>query len=103
MTAYDEPTWTALRLTAQDNVATALRDLTAGMVPRLPECDAPALVNSIARGHKFALTAISAGNRIVKYGQPIGIALVDIAPGEHVHLHNIEGLAGRAERHRNSP
>lgn len=91
--------WTALRLEEADNVATALRDLPAGAVPRIAECDAPALQDAIARGHKFALAAIGAGEHAVKYGQAIGVALSDIAPGAHVHLHNLEGLAGRRERH----
>ena len=29
----------------------------------------------------------------VKHGHPIGRALVDIAPGEHVHTHNIRSLS----------
>ena len=45
------------------------------------------------------LPAIGAGEHAVKYGQAIGVALSDIAPGAHVHLHNLEGLAGRRERH----
>jgi hypothetical protein len=28
----------------------------------------------------------------------IGHATIDIEAGEHVHLHNVEGLAGKAER-----
>lgn len=91
--------WTALRLDEADNVATALRDLSAGAVPRIAGCDAPTLVDAIARGHKFALSTIGAGEHAVKYGQAIGVALSEIAPGAHVHLHNLEGLAGRHERH----
>jgi altronate dehydratase small subunit len=96
----DEQIWTALRLSKADNVATALRNLPEGAVPRLSDCDGPVLQVSVLRGHKFALVAIARGADVVKYGQPVGVALGDIAPGEHVHLHNIEGLAGRTERHR---
>ena len=102
MESDGQPVWTALRLKPQDNVATSLRDLPAGTEPRIPDCTAPTLRNAVARGHKFALTAIAAGEHAVKYGQAIGVALADIAPGEHVHLHNIEGIAGRSERHRDS-
>ncbi len=49
-------------------------------------------------GHKFARRAIRAGEPVVKYGMPIGIAKVDIAPGEHVHSHNLEtALSGELE------
>lgn len=40
-------------------------------------------------GHKIARRAIEAGERIVKYGAPIGKATVDIAKGGHVHVHNV--------------
>jgi altronate hydrolase len=40
-------------------------------------------------GHKIARRAIRAGETIIKYGDPIGIASQDIAPGEWVHVHNL--------------
>ena len=40
-------------------------------------------------GHKYARRAIRAGENVVKYGMPIGHATRDIAPGEHVHVHNV--------------
>lgn len=43
----------------------------------------------VALGHKLARRAIAAGEKIVKYGAPIGSATADIAPGAHVHVHNI--------------
>lgn len=39
-------------------------------------------------GHKVAIAAIPAGGFVVKYGVPIGRAISDIPPGEHVHVHN---------------
>ncbi len=42
------------------------------------------------RGHKIALTDIKAGEDVIKYGYPIGHAVVDIKTGEHVHTHNIK-------------
>jgi hypothetical protein len=41
-------------------------------------------------GHKLARRAIPAGAKVVKYGAPIGSASADIAPGAHVHLHNLQ-------------
>jgi (2R)-sulfolactate sulfo-lyase subunit alpha len=44
----------------------------------------------IGVGHKLASKAIASGEKIIKYGAPIGSALCDIALGEHVHSHNIK-------------
>jgi hypothetical protein len=41
-------------------------------------------------GHKIARCAIAPGGKVVKYGAPIGSASTAIAPGEHVHLHNLQ-------------
>ena len=43
----------------------------------------------IPAGHKIALRPIAAGEAVIKYGDPIGTATRDIAPGEHVHSHNL--------------
>ncbi|MDD4138688.1 MAG: altronate dehydratase family protein [Eubacteriales bacterium] len=46
-------------------------------------------------GHKVALTALKAGQRIVKYGWPIGVASEPIEAGAWVHTHNLSsGLTG---------
>ncbi len=49
-------------------------------------------------GHKYALRAIAAGEDVIKYGMPIGRARCGIAPGEHVHVHNLATalVGGRA-------
>ena len=53
---------------------------------------------NLADGHKYAIRDIKAGENIIKYGNPIGHAIVDIAKGEHVHNHNIKtNLAGNLE------
>ena len=46
-------------------------------------------------GHKIALCDISPGEKIIKYGYPIGIATAAIKEGEWVHTHNMKtGLSG---------
>lgn len=46
-------------------------------------------------GQKYALTSISAGEQVIKYGFPIGIAAAEIAVGERVGPHNLKtSLAG---------
>lgn len=40
-------------------------------------------------GHKVALRDIAPGERVLKYGAPIGRASRAIRAGEHVHVHNL--------------
>ena len=40
-------------------------------------------------GPKIARVAVAAGQQVIKYGAPIGRASRAIAPGDHVHLHNL--------------
>lgn len=42
------------------------------------------------RGHKLAAAFIHKGEKVVKFGLPIGSAYADIQLGEHVHLHNLQ-------------
>lgn len=44
----------------------------------------------IGIGHKLARHAIKEGDKIVKYGAPIGSATTNIAAGDHVHLQNVK-------------
>lgn len=73
----------------RDHVATALRDLAAGEVLNL-RGQAITVRTDIPKGHKIALRDASAGADVLKYGWPIGRATVDIAVGDHVHIHNVE-------------
>jgi len=43
----------------------------------------------IPPGHKLAVRSIKAGEPVRRYNQIIGIAKTDIAPGQHVHTHNL--------------
>ncbi len=45
-------------------------------------------------GHKYAIAPIPAGENIIKYGNPIGHAVCDIAAGDHVHTHNMKTNLG---------
>lgn len=47
------------------------------------------LTRMIPMAHKIARRPIAAGETVLKYGMPIGVATADIAAGEHVHVHNI--------------
>ncbi|MFY0624456.1 MAG: altronate dehydratase [Pelagimonas sp.] len=75
-----------IKLNPGDNIVIALRDLEAGQVPQ--GLDTPLAID-VARGHKIADRTIQAGETVVRYGQIIGEAKTEIAPGEHVHSHNL--------------
>lgn len=82
----------AIILDPKDNAATALTHLNAGSNFSFAESDYVILQEEIQFGHKFALTFIPKGQPVVKYGVPIGLALSDIRPGEHIHLHNLRSM-----------
>lgn len=73
-----------------DNVAVALKDLAASQQLTLPSGQQLTLIDDIAFGHKVAVRAIRQGEKVLKYGLPIGSALRDIAAGEHVHVQNLK-------------
>lgn len=76
-----------IRLHSADNVVVAREALGAG-VPIEGEGMTAAVL--IPAGHKIATAAIAAGEPVRKYDQIIGFARIPIAPGEHVHVHNVE-------------
>ena len=78
------PVAPTLRLHEDDNVLVALRKIEAGET--LGDVVAS---GDVPPGHKLALRPIRAGAAVLKYGQVIGQARADIAPGDHVHVHNL--------------
>jgi len=80
-----------------DNVATALEAIDAGQTIQAGGSTVIA-ADAIPRGHKIALRDIRAGDRVVKYGNPIGTASSNIAAGTHVHTHNVASARGRGDR-----
>jgi hypothetical protein len=78
----------AIRLHPQDNVLVATRDLGPG--DRIGEAGDIVLLRDIPLGHKLAAAPLQAGEKIIKYGMPIGSATAAIAAGDWVHLHNMK-------------
>ena len=77
-----------LILAPDDNVAVAKSDIAAGTV--LTVMGQPVtLKNRVEVGHKFAFKKVAKGEKLVKYGAPIGVATQDIAPGDYMHIHNV--------------
>ena len=77
-----------LLLAPGDNIGVATSELAAG-VEREIAGQRITLRSNVEVGHKFALRQIEPGERIVKYGAPIGRATRVIAAGEYVHTHNM--------------
>jgi len=77
-----------LRIAEEDNVLVLMRPLSEGERLQLGG-RAVVFDSGLGLGHKIAARDIAAGEKIVKYGAPIGSAVRDIVLGEHVHLHNI--------------
>ena len=55
------------------------------------------VLEEIPFGFKIAIRDIKSGEKVYKYGEPIGIASLDIRKGEMVHVHNMEGFRGRGD------
>ncbi len=75
-----------IRLHPDDDVVIARSQLVGGT--RLLDEDVT-VAGLVPPGHKVATRAIRAGAPVRRYNQIIGFASRDIAPGEHVHLHNL--------------
>ncbi|HZB94110.1 MAG TPA: altronate dehydratase family protein [Stellaceae bacterium] len=76
----------AIRLSPADNVVVARADLLPNTA--IPEENVTCR-SHVPAGHKLATAPIAKGAAVLKYRQIIGFATADIAPGEHVHTHNL--------------
>lgn len=72
-----------------DNILVLAAPIQAGQ--RL-EIDGQSIVaaSDVAVGHKIARRALLVGDKVLKYGAPIGSMIAAAAPGEHVHMHNMK-------------
>lgn len=90
----------AIVLSQKDNVATAVQILKAGQKASVRlgrDLHDVILAEDIPYGHKFAMRDIAKGEDILKYGEVIGRATLDISAGCHAHIQNIESLRGRGD------
>ncbi len=75
-----------LRLNPNDDVVIAARPLQAGT---RVEAEGVTCTDAIPAGHKLAVRPVAKGRPVKRYDQIIGFATADIAPGQHVHTHNL--------------
>ncbi|MBI3471597.1 MAG: altronate dehydratase [Candidatus Solibacter usitatus] len=77
-----------IHLNPADNIAVARVPLSAGMELRVNGTGLR--VNGhVPAGHKVAVAPIQQGEVVRRYGQIIGRARHAIAPGDHIHTHNL--------------
>lgn len=92
---------TSIVMSDNDNVATLLKYLEAGETLLYiinGQKEVLTAKQSIPFGHKIAIKPIQRLATVIKYGEVIGAATTEIGPGEHVHVHNIEGIRGRGDK-----
>lgn len=72
-----------------DNVLVLAEPIQAGQAI---EIDGAMLIaaGDVAVGHKIARRALVVGEKILKYGAPIGSMTASAVAGEHVHMHNMK-------------
>lgn len=78
-----------LLLSPDDNCVIATTTLPAGTA-LIVEDERVVLSATVELGHKLARHALAAGEKILRYGAPIGHVTCDVAKGEHLHTHNLE-------------
>lgn len=82
------PLTDAIRAHEADDVAVAMRDLSAGEDVMVGDMRV-VLASEIPVGHKFALHPLATDARVLRYGAEIGRMTSPAATGEHVHSHNL--------------
>jgi altronate dehydratase len=90
----------AIRINAKDNVATLVETAAGGdevTVVTGRDTQVVTAREPIPYNFKIALVDIPRGQAILKYGEVIGEASMDIPKGSLVHVHNLAGRRGRGD------
>lgn len=92
----------ALKVDDKDNVATVFANGvvdgdTIELRDKKGNCEQVVVIGDVPYGHKIAVVNILEGQKIIKYGEVIGVATKDIRRGEYVHIHNLDALRGRGD------
>ncbi len=78
-----------LKINTADNVAVALDDMQSGETVNIDN-KVITLNSDIPRGHKFALEDIDIDEHVIKYGYPIGHAIIPVKAGDWVNEKSIK-------------
>ncbi|MDD7390581.1 MAG: altronate dehydratase family protein [Lachnospiraceae bacterium] len=82
-----------IKIHPADKVAVALCPLKAGTEVSIDNKNI-ILQEDIPQGHKFALTDLSEGEPVIKYGSQIGITKEPVKTGCWIHVHNMKTALG---------
>ena len=83
-----------------DNVGNAITDIAKGMDVGYSAPEGRVIIKAVSDipfGFKMAVTKISKGDPVIKYGEVIGEASKTIEAGELAHIHNVDGKRSRGD------
>jgi altronate hydrolase len=84
-----------LLINKNDNIVIAVEEINAGELIEVKNKKIK-VISDIPVGHKIALKEFNEGEKVVRYGFPIGVAAEEIKQGEWVHTHNLKtALSGK--------
>lgn len=91
----------AIVLNPKDNVGVAVENIKKGELLNLEVLKGNNFslhaVEDIPFGFKIALADIPQGGEIIKHGEVMGTATVQIKAGSMVHVHNVQGKRAQKE------
>jgi len=96
----------AVLLDAKDTVATVTKAIAPGEAVQYLAGGALCAIRAVQPipiYHKISICPVDKGRDVVKYGERIGVALLDICPGEHVHVHNLGSHVHNPGSHVHNP
>ena len=78
-----------MRIHESDNVLVVKNSIVPGDEEQIGG-DTITFHKDLGFGHKVAAKDLRKGEKVIKFGVPIGSATEDIPAGSHVHLHNLK-------------
>lgn len=78
-----------LLLHPDDNVLVCVSPIAEGQLLSIDGLQV-ASPQAVQVGHKLARRSLARGDKVYRYGAPIGSATQAVAQGEHVHMHNMQ-------------
>ena len=79
----------ALLLHPDDNILVVIAPIAAGERVAIDGYEI-LITQDVNVGHKLARRALTPGDKVLKYGAPIGSMIKPVAVGEWVHMHNLK-------------